>query len=45
MSRKIYLIRHGKIKMDREKRYIGITDLPLCMEGIAQSMNLKKLFF
>ncbi|WP_039658431.1 histidine phosphatase family protein [Clostridium tyrobutyricum] len=44
MSRKIYLIRHGKIKMDREKRYIGITDLPLCMEGIAQSMNLKNFF-
>lgn len=33
MNRKITLIRHGKTAGNLEKRYIGITDEPLCPEG------------
>lgn len=33
---KIYLIRHGKTAGNLEKRYIGITDEPLCAEGISE---------
>ena len=31
----VYLIRHGMNAGNREKRYIGRTDEPLCSEGIA----------
>lgn len=31
---KIYLIRHGKTAGNLERRYIGVTDEPLCPEGI-----------
>lgn len=31
---KIYLIRHGKTAGNLERRYIGVTDEPLCSEGI-----------
>ncbi len=44
MNKKIYLIRHGKIDEGAEKRYIGITDLPLCNEGIEQAGRLKEYF-
>lgn len=44
MSRKIYLIRHGKINVGNEKRYIGITDIPLNEEGTLQVLKLKKFF-
>lgn len=33
---KIYLIRHGKTAGNLEKRYIGVTDEPLCDEGISE---------
>lgn len=33
---KIYLIRHGKTAGNLEKRYIGVTDEPLCPEGMAE---------
>lgn len=33
---KIYLIRHGKTAGNLEKRYIGVTDEPLCPEGISE---------
>lgn len=36
---KIYLIRHGKTAGNIEKRYIGITDEPLCSEGISELEN------
>lgn len=32
----IYLIRHGMTNGNKEKRYIGRTDEPLCDEGIEQ---------
>lgn len=35
-----YLVRHGKTEGNRSGRYIGITDEPLCPEGIRE---LKKL--
>lgn len=44
MNRKIYLIRHGKINMGDEKRYIGITDIPLNEEGVLQAKKIKKFF-
>ena len=33
MGKKITLIRHGKTVGNLEKRYIGTTDEPLCLEG------------
>lgn len=44
MDRIIYLIRHGKTLGCEEKRYIGITDLPLSNEGINQARFLKEYF-
>lgn len=44
MSRSIYLVRHGKIDAGEEKRYIGVTDLPLSAEGVKQAQKLKKFF-
>lgn len=31
---KITLVRHGKTQSNREHRYLGRTDEPLCEEGI-----------
>jgi len=45
MSKKnIYLIRHGEIETYGEKRYIGVIDLPLNINGIAQANKLKIFF-
>lgn len=44
MNRKIYLVRHGKIDLGKEKCYIGATDLSLSKEGIIQAQRIKKLF-
>lgn len=44
MDRKLFLVRHGQIDYGSEKRYIGITDLPLCDAGILQAMALKEYF-
>ena len=40
-SRKIYLLRHGEIEMDNEKRYIGRLDLPLSVAGRQQAARLR----
>lgn len=45
MNRSIYLVRHGNIDAGQEKRYIGVTDLPLSEEGIMQAQRLKKFFY
>ena len=43
-NRTIYLIRHGKIKVeDNQRRYIGQLDLPLNEEGIEQAGKLEKI--
>lgn len=44
MDKRIYLIRHGKIDCGKEKRYIGITDLPLSGKGINQAEELRDYF-
>lgn len=44
MDRKIFLVRHGQIDYGIEKRYIGITDLPLSNAGIGQVTRLKEYF-
>nr|WP_314466455.1 histidine phosphatase family protein [uncultured Clostridium sp.] len=44
MTKRIYLVRHGKIPAGNEKRYLGITDLPLDKEGIIQAEFLKETF-
>lgn len=44
MNKKIYLIRHGRIDTGEEKCYIGVTDLTLSEEGIAQARKLKEFF-
>ncbi len=44
MDKKIYLVRHGKLNLGNEKRYIGITDLFLDPMGIEQAYNLKSFF-
>lgn len=38
---KILLIRHGMTEGNRSRRYIGVTDEPLCPEGIQQLTELK----
>ena len=43
-NRMIYLIRHGKIKVeDHQRRYIGQLDLPLSEEGIQQAQCLQEM--
>lgn len=43
-NRTIYVIRHGKIKIeDNQRRYIGQLDLPLSTEGIQQAQRLQKI--
>jgi probable phosphoglycerate mutase len=44
MKIRIYLIRHGKIAIGNEKRYVGITDLLLDDTGISQANLLKNYF-
>ncbi|WP_434510226.1 alpha-ribazole phosphatase [Desulfitobacterium sp. AusDCA] len=39
-KKEIYLVRHGRIKSDEEKRYIGQSDLELTEEGILQAQKL-----
>lgn len=39
---KLWLIRHGMTEGNRHQRYIGVTDEPLCMEGIE---NLRKITY
>ncbi|QHQ61257.1 histidine phosphatase family protein [Anaerocolumna sedimenticola] len=36
---KVVLIRHGKTEGNLKKRYIGVTDEPLCVEGTEQILN------
>lgn len=38
--KKIYVVRHGRIESDEEKRYIGQSDLKLAQEGIEQAKRL-----
>jgi alpha-ribazole phosphatase len=43
-TRKIYLLRHGKIRLeDDQRRYIGQLDLPLSDEGERQARWLQKV--
>lgn len=44
MDRKIYLVRHGKIDYGKEKKFIGITDLPLSKTGIEQAEVIRDFF-
>ena len=37
---KIWLIRHGMTEGNRHQRYIGVTDEPLCPEGIERLKNI-----
>lgn len=41
--RQVLLIRHGATAGNREKRYIGRTDEPLCEQGAAQIRRLRAL--
>ena len=36
----LYLLRHGETRMNRERRYLGVTDVPLDEVGKAALMNL-----
>ncbi|MFA9397906.1 MAG: histidine phosphatase family protein [Clostridiaceae bacterium] len=44
MVSRIYLLRHGEIKNANEKRYIGITDVDLSLNGIKQVEKLRDKF-
>lgn len=39
-----YLIRHGKTRGNLERRYIGVTDEPLCDQGISELKDSKSKF-
>lgn len=41
LTYKIHLIRHGLTQANFEQRYIGVTDQPLCDEGIARLSQLR----
>lgn len=41
---KIYLARHGDVGLGRDKRFIGLTDLPLSDLGVEQAVLLRELF-
>jgi alpha-ribazole phosphatase len=41
---KIHLIRHGITQGNLDGRYIGISDIPLCSEGIEELESLKECF-
>ena len=44
-TKKIYLLRHGKIVMEEgERRYLGQSDPPLSEEGIRQAERLQAMF-
>jgi alpha-ribazole phosphatase len=43
MERTIFLVRHGETAGNRERRFIGSTDLPLSSEGRDQAVSLKPL--
>ena len=43
-SKNIFLIRHGEIGVSGQKRYIGVTDLPLNISGVLQANKLKIFF-
>ncbi|AFM00924.1 alpha-ribazole phosphatase [Desulfitobacterium dehalogenans ATCC 51507] len=40
--KKVYIVRHGDIGLGKNKRYIGIKDLPLSAEGRKQAFSLKE---
>lgn len=40
MAPKIYLARHGKTQANREDRFAGRSDEPLCEEGVSQFQGL-----
>ncbi len=42
MVKKIYLVRHGKIDIGDEKRYIGITDISLDETGKRQAIDMRR---
>lgn len=39
---RIYLIRHGMTAANLEARYVGVTDYPLCDEGMAGLLELQQ---
>lgn len=39
----IYLVRHGDIGLEGEKRFIGQTDLPLSAKGLQQAEGLQRM--
>jgi len=41
--RRVFLVRHGEIETDGEKRYIGWLDLPLSDAGRRQAVRLRNL--
>lgn len=41
MTARIHLIRHGRTAGNRERRYVGRTDEPLCPEGIEALAGIK----
>ena len=43
-GKNIYLLRHGEIEGAGEKRYIGISDVPLSERGVAQAQALRAFF-
>ncbi|MDV3429069.1 MAG: alpha-ribazole phosphatase [Bacillota bacterium] len=44
MKKTIYLLRHGEIESEGSKRYIGIKDVRLSMNGIYQAEMLQHFF-
>jgi bisphosphoglycerate-dependent phosphoglycerate mutase len=44
MHADIYLIRHGRTAGNMRGEYIGVTDQPLCEEGIRELLEYKSSF-
>ena len=44
LTYKIHLIRHGMTQGNMEKRFIGITDIPLCEQGRIQLFEKQKKY-
>lgn len=40
----LYLIRHGSTEWNKAKRYMGMTDIELCYEGMLQANCLSNFF-